>query len=254
MTVLVDPRGIVVPLAILLVSEAAIRLTGYHSDSLAAPSQVFVAGAAAIADGSLGYATVQTLLSAIAGLAIGFSLGLLLGILLGLLEILDHLLEVTIEIVRPVPSVALIPIALLIFGFGYRMEIVTVAFATIWPTLILARSAISGIEPRLLEVSRAVGLPLYSEIAKIIVPAALPRIFIALRLSTGIALIVAVTVEVSTNTIGLGCAMMDAARSLHPDLTLALLCWIGFLGWAFNWAMTWVQRSFLTRFFMEQAP
>ncbi len=67
-------------------------------------------------------------------------------------------MEVTIEAVRPIPSIALLPIALIALGFGYRMEIVIVAFACVWPILILSRAAVRGIEPRLMEVARALRL------------------------------------------------------------------------------------------------
>ena len=63
----------------------------------------------------------------------------------------------TVEMLRPIPSVALLPLSLLIFGFGYRMEVAVIAFATFWPSLILTQSAVAQIEPRLIEVARLHG-------------------------------------------------------------------------------------------------
>ena len=60
----------------------------------------------------------------------------------------DRLMEFSVESLRPIPSVALIPVAMLTFGFGFRMEIAIVAFAAFWPVLILTRNAVAGIEPR----------------------------------------------------------------------------------------------------------
>ena len=237
-----DARGLVIPVGLIVVAEVAARVTGFQSDSLAAPSDVVVAGAKALRDGSMLRATYETLGSAMAGLAIGFGLGLMLGILLGLFRLLDQLLEVTIESIRPVPSVALIPIALLVFGFGYRMEIAVVAFATMWPALILSRAAIGGVEPRLFEVARALQFGLVARVVKIVIPAALPRIFVALRLAIGISLIVAVTVEISANTIGVGHETMMAGQSLQPALMLAFLVWIGVLGWVVNALMLLMQK------------
>ena len=122
------------------------------------------------------------------------------------------------------------------------MEIAVIAFATLWPALILTRAAIAGVEPRLFEVSRALELGLAARIFKIAIPAALPRIFVALRLAIGISLIVAVTVEISANTIGLGHAMMEAGQSLRPALMLANLVWVGIIGLAVNWLMLAAQR------------
>jgi NitT/TauT family transport system permease protein len=143
-------------------------------------------------------------------------------------------MEVTIESLRPIPSIALLPIALIALGFGYRMEIVIVAFACVWPILILSRAAVRSIEPRLIEVSRALRLSPGDRVRKIIIPAALPRIFLAFRLAAGIALIVAVTVEIAINPIGLGAGIMIAQQALRPDLMLAYLLWIGLIGYALN--------------------
>jgi ABC-type nitrate/sulfonate/bicarbonate transport system permease component len=240
-------KGLVFPVAALLALEAAAHVTHLRSDSLAAPSEIVMAFAQAVADGSLLAATRDTLLSAFAGLAIGGSIGLLLGIALGMIPVLDRLMEVTIEAIRPIPSVALLPIALIAMGFGYRMEIVIVAFACVWPLLIFTRAAVSGIEPRLIEVARALRLSTGARVTKIIIPAALPRIFIAFRLAAGVALIVAVTVEIAINPLGLGAAMMTAQQALRPDLMLAYLVWIGVVGFALNAALVLAQRRMFGR-------
>ena len=114
------------------------------------------------------------------------------------------------------------------------MEIVIVAFACVWPILILTRAAVRSIEPRLMEVARALRLPPAQRVCKIVIPAALPRIFVAFRLSAGIALIVAVTVEIAINPLGLGDGIMLAQQALRPDLMLAYLVWIGIIGYALN--------------------
>jgi ABC-type nitrate/sulfonate/bicarbonate transport system permease component len=240
-------KGLVFPVATLLVLEALARLTHLRSDSLAAPSEIALAFGEAFADGSLLQATRDTLVSAFAGLAIGGSIGLLLGIALGMIPVLDRLMEVTVEAIRPIPSVALLPIALIAMGFGYRMEIVIVAFACVWPLLIFTRAAVRGIEPRLIEVSRALRLSADARVTKIIIPAALPRIFIAFRLAAGVALIVAVTVEIAINPLGLGAAIMTAQQALRPDLMLAYLVWIGVVGLALNAALVFAQQRLFGR-------
>jgi ABC-type nitrate/sulfonate/bicarbonate transport system permease component len=240
-------KGLAFPVATLLVLEALARITHLRSDSLAAPSEIAMAFAQAVGDGSLLQATRDTLLSAFAGLAIGGGIGLLLGIALGMVAVLDRLMEVTIEAIRPIPSVALLPIALIAMGFGYRMEIVIVAFACVWPLLIFTRAAVRGIEPRLIEVAQVLRLSTDARVTKIIIPAALPRIFIAFRLSAGVGLIVAVTVEIAINPLGLGAAIMTAQQALRSDLMLAYLVWIGVVGFALNAALVLAQRCLFGR-------
>jgi ABC-type nitrate/sulfonate/bicarbonate transport system permease component len=154
---------------------------------------------------------------------------------------------VTIELVRPIPSVALIPVALVALGFGYRLEIAIVAFACTWPVLLLTRAAVGGVEPRLIEVAHALRLGFVARIAKIIVPAALPRIFVAFRLAAGVSLIVAVTVEIAVNPLGLGAGIMTAGQALRPELMLAYLLWIGIVGFALNAVLVFAQQRLFGR-------
>lgn len=229
-----DLRGWVVPAAGLAIWEIWASVTGLDSYSMASPSQILAQGGAALFGGEMLQATAETLACAIAGLALGFAAGTGWGILLGLWRPVDRLTEVSFELLRPIPSVALIPIALLVFGFGFWTETAIVAFTTFWPALVLTRAAVRGVEPRLFEVARSLNMSRLDLVRKIVVPAMLPRSFVALRLAASVALIVAVTVEISANPIGMGAAMMRASQSLQPGLMFAYLFWIGFVGWALN--------------------
>lgn len=234
-------KALALPAALVVLAEIGARAAA-PSDSVAPPSEVAAAFVQALADGSLVTATRDTLMSAFAGLAIGASLGLMTGILLGSLNVLDRLMELPLELLRPIPSVAVIPIALVALGFGYRLEIVIVAFACFWPLLILSRAAVDGVEPRLIEVSRALRLTPLQRTVKIVAPAVLPRVFVAFRLAAGISLIVAVTVEIAVNPQGLGYEVMTAGQALRPDLMLAYVLWIGIVGFAFNAGLVFAQR------------
>ena len=240
-------KAFLLPIAALVLLEIWARTTQLQSDSLAPPTAVAAALVEVFKDGSVLTATRDTVISALVGLLIGGAVGLAFGIALGIFRIFDRLMEVTIEAIRPIPSIALLPIALIALGFGYRMEIVIVAFACVWPILILSRAAVGGIEPRLIEVSRALRLSPVDRIRKIIIPAAMPRIFLAFRLAAGIALIVAVTVEIAINPIGLGAAIMTAQQALRPDLMLAYLVWIGAMGYALNTGLVVAQRRLFGR-------
>jgi sulfonate transport system permease protein len=227
-------RGAAVPLALLIALEGYARGPGKHSDALAPPTRAVVAFARALADGSLLEATLFTLASAGAGLAIGFVLGVLVGIGLGLSARAGRWGFLTVEVLRPIPSVALIPLAMLVFGFGVRMESAVVAFATFWPMLVLAQAAARQVDPQLLEVAAALGLSKLARLVKIVLPAMVPRLFVGLRLGVAIALVVAVTVEIAANPNGMGHAIMLAQQSLDPALMLAWLVWIAAVGFAVN--------------------
>jgi ABC-type nitrate/sulfonate/bicarbonate transport system permease component len=241
-----DWRAFVLPLLLIVAAEIGARSSG-PSDSVAPPSEVLIAFVGALADGSLLVATRDTLASAFGGLAIGGAIGLVVGVLLGSFGALNRLMEVTLELVRPIPSVALAPVALVALGFGYRLEIAIVAYASTWPVLLLTRSAVAGVEPRLLEVAQALRLSFPARVAKIIIPAALPRIFVAFRLAAGFALIVAVTIEIAINPLGLGAGLMTAGQALRPELMLAYLLWIGIVGYGLNVLLLLAQQRLFGR-------
>jgi len=237
------PRGLVVPAALVVAAELSFILSGYQSDSLAPPSAVVVALVQGLANGEILLATGQTLVAAFGGLALGGLIGLIMGVARGMFWRVDQLLDVSTEALRPIPSSALIPVTILIFGFGFRLEIACVAFSCTWTVFILTRAAVAGIEPRLMEVARVLRLGMFARMLKIVLPAALPRIFVAFRLAAGLALIVAVTTEVAANPIGLGAQMMSASQSLRPALTIAYLVWIGFVGWSLNALLILLQHN-----------
>ncbi len=240
-------KGALFPVAFLVFWEVGMRVSGIKSDSLAAPSQIAVAFYGALADGTLLHRTGETLFSVLCGLGIGGGLALVFSIVMGLVPAFARLMQFSIEVLRPVPPVALIPVAMLIFGFGFPMEITLCAFACFWPVAIYGHAAIANIEPQLLDLSRVLRLSPIARVAKVVLPAALPRYFVAFRLSAAVALIIAVTVEITINPLGIGFELMKASQSLHPARMFAMLLWIGIIGGGLNAALLFAQRRLFGR-------
>jgi ABC-type nitrate/sulfonate/bicarbonate transport system permease component len=227
-------KGILVPALFVAAWEAGFRAFVGTSDSLASPSAVVAAGVNSIVSGELALSTLQTLLSTCMGLAIGGGLGATIGLMLGLSPGAGAVVSTTVELLRPIPVIALVPLSTLIYGFGYRMEVSIIALATFWPCLILAQRSVAQIHSGLFDVARVLALGPVARFLKIIVPAAAPRLFLALRVGLGIAIIVAVTVEIVANPQGIGYFMMLAQESLRPADMLWGLVWVGTLGWGLN--------------------
>jgi len=231
------------PVVALALFEWYARTLGKSSDAIAPPSAALGGFASAVSDGSLMGATAFTLGSAALGLLLAAVSGIAAGIALGLSPRAARLSFLSIEVFRPIPSVALIPLSMLVFGFGLRMEFSIVAFACFWPLLLLSQAAVRQVEPRLLEVSQMLGLSPLQRAVKIILPAITARLFVALRLGVAVALVVAVTVEIAANPHGMGYAMMIAQQSLNPGLMLAWLMWISVVGFAINFGALKLERS-----------
>lgn len=227
-------RALFLPLVAILSAEALFHLFVSDSDVLAPPSTIFRGAADSLADGTIVTATRDTLLAGFGGLLVGLIPGVIFGVCLGLSRFAARTFFLSIEVLRPIPAVALIPLAMLAFGFGYGMEISIVALATFWPALILSQHAVTEIPAVLIDASRTLCLSRVRMISSIILPAAAPRLFSALRFCVGYALIVAVTVEIFSNPQGLGYALMISQQTLHPDVMLAMLVWVGIVGWLLN--------------------
>jgi NitT/TauT family transport system permease protein len=240
-------KGAVLPVAVLILWEIGMRAGDVHSDSLAAPSQIAVAFWNAMVDGTIPRRTGETLRTAMTGLALGGGLAVIASVILGLVPAAARLMQFSIEVVRPIPAVALIPVAIMTLGFGYGMGVSLVAFACFWPVLIYGHAAIVGIEPQLLDVRRVLRLSTFGRVTKIVLPAALPRYFVAFRLAAAVSLIIAVTVEIAANPLGIGHELMSASQSLRPELMFAMLLWIGLVGWAVNGALLFAQRRLFGR-------
>jgi NitT/TauT family transport system permease protein len=234
--------GAWVPLAVLVVWEAILVLRPSASELMARPSAIAQNFLAALGSDGFWIATMQTLGAAGWGALLAMVLALLLGLMIGLWPRFETLAAPLVGTLRPVPAVALIPLGILVFGFGAAMEILTVAFAVLWPALAIVVGAIRGLEPRLHEVARTLELSLWQRIRWIVWPQLVPRLILMLRLSLGVALVVAVTVEIAANPQGLGYGIVSAQQALQPAQAFAWLVWLGMLGVGINALLSLLER------------
>lgn len=156
--------------------------------------------------------------------------GIVLGSLIGISPIMRIYLEPTLELLRPLPASAIIPVAIAFLGLTDGMVLAVIAFGALWPMLLATIHGFSTIEPRLLEVSRALGLSKWNVIYKIALPNAMPDILSGMRLGLTIALILAVVGEMLSSRPGLGQWVLQAARSFRsPDLFAGVIL-LGVIG------------------------
>ena len=227
----------ILPVLILFLWEGLSRAGVLSEDGFSRPSDWAVALVKALADGTLLTQTVETFGAAAQALLISSLLGISIGAVLGLVRPLERAAQLTVDALRPIPSVALIPLSLLVFGFSREMSAAVAAFACFWPILIVTIASVRGVDPRLLEVGKMLRFSLVQRIWKLALPAALPGILVGVRVAAGIAIVVTVTTEIVTNPRGLGHGMTMAALGLQADLVWATLIWIGIVGWLVNWML-----------------
>lgn len=154
--------------------------------------------------GELFRALLSTLGSWMPGLLIATLIGIAAGIALAVSPQLEIATRPLLEFLRPIPSVALIPVALLVLGIGLQMQLFMIAFASVWPVLFSAKAGVESVDPRYLETGKAMGLGRVERMLRIVVPSTLPFVATGLRTASAIALVLAITVEMLTGRPGIG--------------------------------------------------
>jgi len=172
------------------------------------------------------------------GWALGLGLAALaavpLGILIGSSRLLYRALRVLIEFMRPIPSVALIPLAVLVYGTGLKTKLFLVVFASFWPLLFQAIYGVQDVDPIAQDTARAFGFGRSERLVRITLPSAAPYIATGLRLSSSVALILAVTAELVVGAPGIGKTINAAREGGDYALTYALIVVGGGLGLSLN--------------------
>ncbi len=172
-------------------------------------------------------------------------LGLLLGALVGSSATARAWVQPTLELIRPLPASAVMPLAISIFGLSGSMVLAVVAFGAMWPVLLATVHGLAGVHLRLREVSQALQLSRLAFLFKIGLPNALPDILSAMRLSLTVALIVAVVGEMLASQDGLGLAILQAARSFRASELFAGIALLGAIGFVSNTMLACFERRLM---------
>jgi ABC-type nitrate/sulfonate/bicarbonate transport system permease component len=239
----VNVPGVLVFLALLGLWELAIETGVLQLRFMAPPSEIAVALWDIARSGELWRNTAHTLRSVLLGWAMAGGAGVLIGTLLGLWRPAWVFSLASIDFLRSLPSIALVPPAVLIFGFSMRMELMVIVYAAIWPVIINTIGGIRQVPPELRDVARTFRLSRVGEAWKIVLPAAAPTVVVGLRLAMAISLIVAVVAEMIGNPTGLGYAMVFQQQAIQPDAMFAYILTIGILGVMLNAVLVALTRT-----------
>jgi sulfonate transport system permease protein len=213
-------QRLVSPLAILVVWEAAARAGLLASDKLPAPSAVARTGWRLAADGTLGHHLLSSLTRAAIGLLIGGTLALVLGAAAGLLRLGDDAIDPPVQMARMLPHLALVPLLIIWVGIGESMKITLVALGAFFPLYFNTYAGIRDIDERLVEAARTCGLGAWARIRHVVLPGALPSLFLGLRLAIGAAWLSLVVGEQTNAENGIGFLMMEAREFSQTDVVV----------------------------------
>ncbi|WP_162069633.1 ABC transporter permease subunit [Burkholderia sp. THE68] len=210
----------IVPALVVLLWEAAARLGLIAPQVLPAPSRVVETAFDMARTGDLFVHLGVSLLRAAAGFVIGGALGLVLGILVGFSPLAQALLDRSIQMVRAVPFLAMLPLVIVWFGVGEIAKIFLVSLAVLFPIYINTMLGIRQIDPKLMELAKVVGLGWTAIVRRIILPGAMPSILTGVRYALAHAWLALVIAETLATTRGIGFLAMDAREFLNTNVIL----------------------------------
>jgi sulfonate transport system permease protein len=218
------------PIALLLLWELASQAGLIPQRVIAAPSQIGGTLWAMIASGELGKHLLVSLQRALVGLSIGVSIGVVAALISGLSKRGEVILDSPLQMLRTIPSLALVPLFILWFGIGEFTKIALIVTGTTFPVYLNLFAGIRNIDPKLIEAANTLGLNRRELIWHVILPGSLPSFFVGLRYSLGISWLALVFVEQINTTAGIGFLASDARDFMRTDVIVICLLIYSVLG------------------------
>lgn len=237
--------GVLLIVVLLVIWELSARLRWIESPLWPTFSAVLVALWEQMARDELLHHIVSTLRRMFIGYGIAAVLGVGLGLLMGYYRFFYRLMEPLTEALRPVPSPAYIPIAILFLGIGDEMKIFVIMLGCLFPILLNTYSGVRSVDPVQVNTGRTFGLNRRKILWEIVFPASAPHVFTGLRISLAVALILAVIAEMVAANDGVGYFILYMQRSFHVAPMYAGIVTLAVLGYALNQVFLLVERVVL---------
>lgn len=211
---------LIIPVAIVVVWELVVRLGVVNESVLAPPSALPATVAELIANGKLVEGIAVSFTRAVVGLVIGTIFGITLAVVAGLWRNGEHVLDPTVQLLRPLPATAIMPLVVLLMGMDEAPKIFLISYAAFFPVYLNTFQGIRAVDNKLIESAAVFGLTRFELIKQVILPSALPSFFVGFRFSVSISWVVLVVAEQLNAQSGVGYLMMDAQRYYRPDIIL----------------------------------
>jgi sulfonate transport system permease protein len=219
-----------VPVGLVVFWQVASSLGWLSTRVLPAPLDVARAAWTLSASGELWRHVSVSAGRALSGLALGGSLGLALGLLTGSSRFFETLLDSTIQMVRNIPALALIPLVILWFGIDEAAKLFLISVSVFFPIYINTFHGIRNVDPGLIEMGRTYGLTRWQLYREIILPGALSSVLVGLRFSLGLMWVILIVAETISAQAGIGYLTMNAREFLQTDVVLVGILLYALLG------------------------
>jgi sulfonate transport system permease protein len=220
--------------------------TGVISDRLLpAPIDIVAAAVRLTVSGELPQNIEASALRACTGLIAGGAIGFALGLANGLSVTAERITDTSMQMLRNIPNLALIPLVILWFGIGEGAKFFLVALGVLFPIYINTFQGVRTVDPQLLEMGRIYGMSPLTLFRKVILPGALPSIFVGLRYALGIMWLTLIVAETIAASSGLGHMAMEAREFMAIDIVVLAILIYALLGKLADVATRWMERRML---------
>ena len=233
------------PIAIVTAWEIAARAGWLSSRILPEPFAVVQAGVTLAASGELWQHVKVSALRALTGFAIGGGLGLALGLLTGSFRKLEIALDTTLQMIRNIPPLALIPLVILWFGIDETAKLFLISFGVFFSVYINTFHGILSVDPALIEMGKSYGLKGWSLYREVILPGALSSILVGVRYALGFMWVILIVAETISAQAGIGYMTMNAREFLQTDVVLLGILLYAVLGKLADVAARLLERHWL---------
>nr|WTB35068.1 ABC transporter permease [Streptomyces sp. NBC_00830] len=243
------PRPRIAPLVGIVLAGLAAEIiprTGLIADGTLPPlSSVLAELGRQAGDAALWEALGCTIRTWAIGLVVSVAAGVVAGVVIGLVPVLRTITASTVEFLRPIPSVALIPAVILIFGTGFQSGVVLIVYAGFWQVLVQVLYGVQDIDPVAHDTARSYRFSVWGRVRHVIWPTTLPFVFTGIRLAASVALVLAITGELVIGTPGLGQLISVRQSSGATTAMFALVLVTGVLGVLVNIGFRYAERAVL---------
>jgi sulfonate transport system permease protein len=180
------------------------------------------------------------------GFGIALCLGLTLGIAIGLSKTLDRFTDLIIQVVKPIPPIAWIPLAILWFGIGEKSKVYIIFLGAFFPIIINTIDGIRQTDHKFVEVARLLAVPRFKFVFQVVLPGALPAIMTGVRVGLMVAWICVVAAELIAASSGIGYLIMDARELSQSDVVLVGMITIGVIGKVMDSMIKLLEKRLIT--------
>lgn len=228
--------------------EVAVRLGKVNGKLVPPPTAIAQRSLEIIGTGAFAAPLASTLYLLFAAYLCASAAAILIGLAMGRFPTIHNVLEPLVEVVRPLPKPALLPLLIILLGLGSAMKLTVVGLAVFFPVLINTIQGVRGVDPVLVNTARTFGYGRIAILRKVVLPASMPLILVGMRVSLALGMILVVVTEMLAGTGGLGFLIVDMQRSFKVLDMYAWLVILAVLGYVLNagfvkmerWATFWV--------------